>query len=123
VVDNPASKGTGNETDLEQISVWDPEVIFFSSNSVYATVADDPAWSNLTAIKDGRYYEVPAYPYNWFGSPPSVQRYLFLLLAGQLLYTEYVSYDIKAKIKEYYSLFYGHELTDAEFDGLTANCL
>ena len=30
VVDNPSSKGTGNEVDMEQIMLWNPDVILFA---------------------------------------------------------------------------------------------
>ncbi|MBQ1632980.1 MAG: ABC transporter substrate-binding protein, partial [Clostridia bacterium] len=74
VVDNPSSKGTGNEVDMEQIMLWNPDVILFAPGSIYATVGTDPLWSGITAIKTGEYYEVPMGPYNWMGFPPSVQR-------------------------------------------------
>ena len=68
VVDSPSSKGTGNEVDMEQILAWDPDVILFAPDSIYDTVGDDPTWQSLTAIREGRYYEVPLGPYNWMGS-------------------------------------------------------
>ncbi|MDR1765298.1 MAG: ABC transporter substrate-binding protein [Lachnospiraceae bacterium] len=118
VVDQPASKGTGNETDLEQISLWDPDVIFFYYDSVYDTVKDDPTWSHLKAISTGKYYKVPMGPYNWFGTPPSIQRYLFLLFAAKILYPEYADYDLQAEVTEYYKLFYGYDMSDADYKAL-----
>ena len=37
VVDEPSSKGTGNEVDMEQILNWNPDVILFAPGSIYAT--------------------------------------------------------------------------------------
>ena len=34
VLDDPSSKGTGNETDMEQLLLWDPDYIVFSYDSV-----------------------------------------------------------------------------------------
>ena len=79
VVDSPSSKGTGNEVDMEQLMLWNPDVILFAPDSVYASVGDDPLWQSLTAIQNGSYYEAPMGPYNWMGFPPSVQRYLGML--------------------------------------------
>ena len=64
VVDDPSSKGTGNEVSMEQILTWDPDVVIFAPESIYATVQDDAAWQSVTAIKNGAYYEVPFGPYN-----------------------------------------------------------
>jgi hypothetical protein len=38
-----------------------------------------------------------------------------------VLYPEYCDYDVKAEILEYYRLFYGCELSDAQYEALTAN--
>jgi iron complex transport system substrate-binding protein len=76
VVDSPTAKGTGNAVDMEQLLNWNPDVIIFAPDSMYKYAAGDPAWRNLKAISSGRYYEVPKYPYNWMGFPPSVNRYL-----------------------------------------------
>ena len=43
VVDEPSSKGSGNEVDLEQILLWNPDVILFAPDSIYSTVGSDPA--------------------------------------------------------------------------------
>ena len=45
VVDSPSSKGTGNEVDMEQLMLWNPDVILFAPDSVYASVGDDPGWA------------------------------------------------------------------------------
>jgi iron complex transport system substrate-binding protein len=119
VVDAPSSKGSGNETDLEQISLWDPEVIIFAPDSVYDDVAGDPAWSGLRAIRGGEYYKTPSLPYNWMGSPPSINRYLGMLWLTSALYPERAGFELYDEVKEYYSLFYDFELSRDEFYELT----
>ncbi|MEG2204790.1 MAG: ABC transporter substrate-binding protein, partial [Oscillospiraceae bacterium] len=44
VLDNPTSKGTGNEVDFEQLYQWKPEVILFAPDGAYAKVEGDPRW-------------------------------------------------------------------------------
>ena len=97
VVDEPSSKGTGNEVDMEQILAWDPDFILFAPDSVYDAVAEDETWQSLKAIRDGNYAEVPFGPYNWMGFPPSVQRYLGMLWMGAVLYPDAVDYDLLRK--------------------------
>ncbi|MDR2633072.1 MAG: ABC transporter substrate-binding protein [Treponema sp.] len=123
VVDNPASRGSGNETNLEQLLLWDPEVILFGPGSVYDSVAQDPTWGQLRAVQNRAYYEVPLGPYNWMGGPPSINRYLGMLWLGTILYPEYAAYDLYRETATYYRLFYSYELSRERFDRLTARSL
>ena len=123
IVENPSSKGTGNEVDMEQLLMWNPQYLIFDSESIYDQVAERPEWQNMDAVKAGRYYEVPAGPYSWLGFPPSVQRILGMMWMEQLFYPEYCDFDLKEAVKEYYSLFYHCELTDAQYEALVANSL
>jgi iron complex transport system substrate-binding protein len=123
VVDNPSSRGSGNETDLEQILLWDPEIIIFGADSIYAQAGSDPTWRQLRAIRNRAYYEVPQGPYNWMGGPPSINRYLGMLWMGKILYPEYASYDLYVEVAEYYRLFYGRVLSRERYDQLTARSL
>jgi len=123
VVESPSSKGTGNEVDMEQILAWNPDVILFAPGSIYATVGEDTAWKNVTAIREGRYYEVPNGPYNWMGFPPSVQRMLGMMWLAELLYPEAAGYDLQAEINEYFKLFYHTDLTADAYNALVANSI
>ena len=123
VVDEPSSKGTGNEVDMEQILNWNPDVILFAPDSVYDTMAGDAAWQGVTAIQNGAYYEVPMGPYNWMGFPPSVQRLLGMLWMAKVLYPEAADYDLYTEAAQYFKLFYHCDLTREQYDALVANSL
>lgn len=120
VVQNISSKGGGNEIDMEQLYLWDPEVIIFQQGSVYAEAATDPMWRLLRAIQSGRYVEAPVGPYNWLGFPPSINRYLGLVWLANLLYPQDAGYDLYAEAARYYDLFYHSELPREAFEALTA---
>ena len=123
VLDSVSSMGTGDTVSLEQLLLWDPDVIIFAPGSICSTVATDPAWQQLTAIKNGKYYEVPNGPYNWMGFPPSVNRYMCEIWMTQLLYPDQAKYNIYDKAKEYYKLFYHSDLTQDQYNALVANSL
>ena len=121
VVDTPSSKGSGNEVTMEQIALWDPELILFDPDSIYDTAAERDTWKELTAIASGNYLEVPASPWNWMGSPPAAQQYLGMIWLTAELYPEYCDYDVKAEILEFYELFCHCTLTDAQYEQLTVH--
>ncbi|MDR0399926.1 MAG: ABC transporter substrate-binding protein [Treponema sp.] len=121
VVDNPSSRSSGSETDMEQILLWDPDVILFAPDSVYAAAGSDRLWSELRAVREGDYFRVPLGPYNWMGAPPSINRYLGMLWLGTLLYD--AEYDLYTETAEYYRLFYGFDLSREQFNALTAGSL
>ncbi len=123
VVDEPSSKGTGNEVDMEQILNWNPDVILFAPGSIYAAVGSDENWADVTAIKNGAYYEVPMGPYNWMGFPSSVQRLLGMLWMAKVLYPDAVDYDMYEAASTYFQMFYHCDLTQEQYDALVANSL
>lgn len=119
-VDDPSSSGKGNEIGLEQIALWNPDLIVFSDDSIYDTVGDDPAWAGISAIASGTYFEVPATPYNWMSMPASVNQIMGLQWFARLCYPDRFDDDLRDVVGEYYRLFYGHELTDEEYSSLMA---
>ena len=51
------------------------------------------------------------------GTPAAVQRYT------AQLYPEYCDYDARAEVMEFYELFYGCTLTEAQFHDLTKDAV
>ena len=123
VVDEPSSKGTGNEVDMEQVLNWNPAAVIFAPGSIYSTVADNENWQTIPAIRDGRYYEVPMGPYNWMGFPPSVQRILGMQWMAKVLYPDAAEYDMYETTQTYFQLFYHCDLTAEQYAALTAHSL
>ena len=122
VVDSPAGSGAGNESNLEQIAVWDPQVILFGADAFAAGVADDPAWQTLTAIQEGSYHKVPNTPYVWLNNPPTVNQVLGMQWLARVLYPAQFqgkgsAYDVA---KSYYKTFYGYDLSQDEYGRLTS---
>ena len=118
VLEDPSSKGTGNETDMEQLLLWDPEFIVFSYDSVGDKVGEDPVWQQLSAVKNGRYAKAPYGPYNWMGFPASVQRYLGILWLLKTLYPDYVEYDLFTEVNRFYELFFHCTLTQEQYQAI-----
>ena len=123
VVEEVITTGLGNEVDLEQILLWDPDVIIFAPDSCYAEIAGTAQWQSVGAVARGDFYKTPTGPYGWLSSPPGVQRYLGMLWLGELLYPEYTEYDLQEEVTAYYKLFYDCDLTDEMYQDLMRNAL
>ena len=121
VVEDVSNKGGGNIISLEQLYNFDPDVILFADGSIYDTVADDSAWSQLTAISTGRYYEVPGSPYSWLSGPPSMNMILGVWWLGNLIYPEIYDYDMETMTQELYKTLWGYELSSEEVTALLGN--
>ncbi|MBN1630861.1 MAG: ABC transporter substrate-binding protein [Thermoleophilia bacterium] len=113
---------------LEQVLVWDPHVILVASDpaeesNVYEQITTESQWKTITAVKNGEVYQIPRGPFDWFDRPPSISRILGVRWLGNLLYPDMYEYDIKKEVQEFYELFYHMELTDAQFQELTARAV
>ncbi len=120
VLDSVASDGA-NEVSMEQIYLWDPEVVILAPDANYDEIWTDPSWTGVTAVETGQVYEIPIGPYNWMDRPPSVQRVLAVKWLGNLLYPDVYDYDMTAEAQEFYSLFFHYDLTQEEAQALLEN--
>jgi iron complex transport system substrate-binding protein len=55
---------------LEQVMLYQPEVILAQDTEFYKRVFTSPGWRNIPAVKNGRVYLIPSIPFNWFDRPP-----------------------------------------------------
>ena len=115
-----SSRG-GDEVTIDQMLIWDPEVLILANGSNYKEIFADPMWANVTAVRNGYVYEAPLGPYSWMGRPPSVQCVLGILWLGNLLYPDLYDFDMTEKAQEFYSLFFDYELSEEEAFELLRN--
>jgi iron complex transport system substrate-binding protein len=108
----PITTGAGgNRVTMEQLFLWDPDMIIFGYGATAETVKQDPLWKELRAVKAGRVYTIPDAPYGWFGRPPSVNRIAGLYWLGSLAYPSVYEPSVAQQgLEEFYRLFYHHPL-------------
>lgn len=123
VVDDVSGKGNGNEISLEQIAVWNPDLIIFQSGSIYDTVGADPAWQGIAAIANNNFYEVPNNPWCWMNNPPTVNQLMGMQWLPRLLYPNAFNDSIQDVTRTYYHTMYNYDLTDAELSELLDGAL
>ena len=113
------------EVSLEQIILWDPDLIIIgrgAQDTLYRDILADAKWRRLRAVQNGRVYIRPANPFSWFDGPPGPNQIIGLYWTISKLYPELTAdLDLKEKIREFYAAFYHYELTDAETARLLAN--
>ena len=114
VIEGAKGSGLGSEVSFEQVALWNPDLVLFAPESIYSTVGDDAAWQTISGIEKGNYYEVPASPYNWISTPPSVNQIMGIQWLSRLCYPDVFDDDIATVTKQYYKTMYGYELGDDE---------
>ncbi len=119
VFDDVSAKGTGNQTDIEQLMLWNPDFIVFSPDGSFDASINDETWQEISAIKSGNVVEVPSLPYNWLGLPPSSQRILGIIWLESALYPGYTDFDVFEAVREYFDLFCHAKITREQFDIMT----
>ncbi|HJJ56509.1 MAG TPA: ABC transporter substrate-binding protein [Methanocorpusculum sp.] len=122
--------GFGDEYSIEKILKITPDYIIVAPNeddshNSYNSVLKEPKFKDFPAIKNKNVYEAPAYPYNWMGMPPSIQRVLSMIWLSHLMYPEVYGDkdDMKSKIMEFYEKIFHYNLSDTEYKELMVNSI
>ena len=105
---------------IEQILVWNPDVIVTIDQEFAATVRDDPSWASVKAVRDNRVHLSPKMPFGWVDFPPSVNRLIGLWWLAKILYPERFPEDLRALTQDFYSRFYHVAPTTAQIDHVLA---
>lgn len=119
VVDAPGQQGLATVS-YEQVLNWNPEIIITLDERFFAKVFEDPRWQAVTAVKTKRVYLAPRWPFGWVDRPPALNRIVGIRWLGRLFYPEAFKDDLRQLSREFYSLFYHLDLSDAQLDTLLA---
>ncbi|MBR0694645.1 iron ABC transporter substrate-binding protein [Bradyrhizobium lablabi] len=103
---------------IEQVLVWDPQVIVTIDRDFAANVAKDPQWAQIQAVRTGRVHLSPKLPFGWVDFPPSVNRLIGLWWLAKIFYPDHFDEDIRALARDFYSRFYHVTPSDADIDGV-----
>jgi len=120
VADCALNPGSGmTEVSMEQIILWDPEVILVLDPEFYATIRTDPLWQDITAVKTDRVYLIPRTAFCWFDRPPGINRIIGIPWTAKVLYPDRFSdMDLEGLVKEYHELFLHISLSDDQIRGI-----
>jgi iron complex transport system substrate-binding protein len=114
-------RGGQTVTTIAQIAEWNPDIIIASNPEFMTLQRSDPAWSAVTAVKNGRVHLAPKLPFGWVDYPPAVNRLIGLWWLGKIFYPERFPEDIKAQARDFYTAFYHVTPTPEQIDRVLGN--
>ena len=98
-------------TNLEQIILWNPEIIFCNEWGVSDYILNHPQWQLIKAVKDQNVYQLPIGISRW-GHKTSIETPLAMLWVARTLYPEKVTTEVEEMAKIYYQTLFEFDLTD-----------
>ena len=99
---------------MEQLILYDPEVVLVKEKAFFDTVYNDPRWKNLRAVREKHVYLIPCVPFNWFDRPPSYMRLLGVKWLLNTLHPDLCKIDMVEETKAFYKLFLSVDLKDKD---------
>lgn len=105
------SDGDKTIASVEQILVWDPEVIICNEAGVDDEILGDPRFAGVDAVCNGRVYQIPV-GVTRYGHSNSIETPLAVYWLAKTLYPDLFAYSIEDKIREFYLEFFDYEVSD-----------
>src|SRR5262249_3965789 len=105
---------------IEQVLLWNPDVIITIDQDFAASVASDPAWAPVAAVRAHRVHLSPKLPFGWVDFPPSVNRLIGLWWLAKILYPDLFPEDLRALTRGSQRRFSRGRPTRAKLGGVLA---
>lgn len=99
---------------METVLGYAPKVILAQDAKCRDMILASPLWAALPAVREGRVYNIPDLPLNWFDRPPSFMRLLGVKWLANTLYPEVFHYDMILETQVFMKLFWKREVTETE---------
>lgn len=126
VADETGQSG-GILIDIEQVTVWDPDIIFLNPTNMHLVEEDyiknSKFYDSLRAVKEGNVFSQPSFNYNWTNMEIAIADTYY---AGKIIFPEqFEDIDPIAKADEIFTVmlgqpFYEEMASDGmEFDKIT----
>lgn len=110
--------GNNHYTTIEQILLWDPDVIFVNDDGIDEYIMNHDHWKNLKAVQEEKVYLLPNGVSRW-GHPNSIETPLVIIWAAKTLYPDYFQdIDMVDVTKKFYNNFFNYHLTDEQVQQL-----
>lgn len=112
--------GYWNEVNLEQILLWDPDVILIPPYGPVqpSDVLEDPDWAAIGAVRSGRVHRMPRViaPMD----TPVPESILGVAWMASAFYPDLIRLDLGTEVDRFYAFYYSYDLTETEREHLTS---
>ncbi len=98
-------------TTLEQIYVWNPDIIICNESMVDDYILSDPKWKGLSCVQSKQVYQIPIGITRW-GHPSSFETPLAILWLLNLLYPDTSEIDMNYEIIDFYKKFFDYTISN-----------
>jgi iron complex transport system substrate-binding protein len=99
---------------IEQVLLWNPDVIVTIDLDFAASVPTDRAWAPIAAVRSRRVHLSPKLPFGWVDFPPSVNRLIGLWWLAKILYPDRFPEDLRTLTRDFYRRFYHVTIDDRQ---------
>lgn len=117
-----SGRGGLTQASMEQLLVWDPEVILTQDAEFARRIPNDPLWRGISAVRNHRIHLAPSLPFGWIDGPPGINRLIGVRWLLSILHPgrhpELSTENTAAAAIAFHRTFYGTELTQAGLDKL-----
>lgn len=97
---------------MEQVLIWNPEVIIVNEAGVDQLILQDKKWAAIKAVREKKVFPIPVGISRW-GHPGSLETPLAILWTAKTVYPDLFSdMDLELEIKRFYHRFFDLSLTD-----------
>lgn len=98
---------------LEQVLLWDPDILIVTDPKDVTMVANDRLFRQLKAVQGGRVHVVPVGAHTW--SNRTAEQPLTVLWAAKTFHpARFPALDLAAETASFYREFFGYTLSEAE---------
>jgi len=98
---------------MEQILLWDPDIILLSGLLDSDIVTNNPSWANTRAVKNKKVYRIPMGVYAW--DHASNEGVLLMIYMAKIFYPDlFRDWDMIKEMKTLYSEVYGKTVTNQD---------
>ncbi|MGQ0286604.1 ABC transporter substrate-binding protein [Pasteurellaceae bacterium 22721_9_1] len=95
---------------MEQLFLWQPEVILTQDKNFYQLLPESALWQKLSAVKNKQFFLAPDEPFGWFDAPPSINRLLGCLWLAHLIAPEKLpQQQFEQEVSQFLRLFYDYD--------------
>ena len=103
-------QGEKNFAAMEQILLWNPQVILANEKRAAREILTHPKWAPIRAVKAKRVYAMPVGISRW-GHPGGLETPLALLWTGKTVYPHlFPDLDMEAEVMAFYNDFFAMEV-------------